>query len=48
MELEVINYNKLVDECISYSRCSTTQAEFSIDVDYTYGEKNVNTKIILL
>ena len=38
-------YQEVVDKCDAYSRCSTTQAEFTIDVDYNYGEKNVNTEI---
>ena len=30
-------YYRILGQCEAYSRCSTTQAEFTIDVDYVYG-----------
>ena len=41
----ILRYNELIDKCASYSKCSTTQAEFSINVDYSYGDKNSTTRI---
>ena len=38
-------YNTVLKRCESYSKCSTTQAEFSIDVDYSYGENNTTKKV---
>ena len=38
-------YKKVVDKCNAYSKCSTSQAEFSINVDYSYGDKNSTTRI---
>lgn len=35
-------YESAVNKCNSYSRCSTSQAEFAINVDYTYNNKNGN------
>ncbi len=33
-------YNQVLRKCESYSKCSTTQAEFSINVSYTHGKSN--------
>ncbi len=32
----LITYRSILAECEAYSKCSTTQAEFSIEVDYAY------------
>jgi hypothetical protein len=33
-------YNQVLKQCESYSKCSTTQAEFNINVSYTHGKSN--------
>ena len=44
-------YKRVLAECEAYAKCSTTQAEFSIDVDYTYNKdakKEANEKTVTI
>ena len=40
-----LEYKRILGQCEAYSRCSTTQAEFTIDVDYYYGNPENKTTI---